>query len=44
MLSQYDEYPVHQAPRPFAHIPSTDYSWDEGYYFGVFRRFAMQLS
>ena len=36
MLSQYDEYPVHQAPRPFAHIPSTDYSWDEGYYFGVF--------
>lgn len=36
MLSQYDEYPVHQASRPFAHIPSTDYSWDEGYYFGVF--------
>lgn len=36
MLSQYDEYPVHQAPRPFAHIPSTDYAWDEGYFFGVF--------
>jgi hypothetical protein len=36
MLSKYDEYPVHQAPRPFAHIPSTDFSWDEGYYFGAF--------
>lgn len=36
MLSQYDEFPVHQASRPFANIPSTDYSWDEGYYFGVF--------
>lgn len=36
MLSKYDEFPVHQASRPFAHIPSTDYSWDEGYYFGVF--------
>ena len=35
MLSKYDEYPVHQAPRPFAHIPSTDYSWDDGYYFGA---------
>lgn len=36
MLSRYDEFPIHQASRPFAHIPSTDYSWDEGYYFGVF--------
>jgi hypothetical protein len=36
MLSQYDEYPIHQAARPFAHIPSTDYSWDDGYYFGAF--------
>lgn len=36
MLSKYDEFPVHQSSRPFAHIPSTDYSWDEGYYFGVF--------
>jgi hypothetical protein len=36
MLSKYDEFPVHQVSRPFAHIPSTDYSWDEGYYFGVF--------
>ncbi len=36
MLSKYDEYPVHQAARPFAHIPSTDYSWDDGHYIGVF--------
>ena len=36
MLSRYDEYPVHQSSRPFTHIPSTDLSWDEGYYFGVF--------
>src|SRR5215470_773619 len=36
MLSQYDEYPIHQASRPFAHIPATDYSWDDGYYFGAF--------
>lgn len=36
MLSKYDEYPVHQASRPFDHIPSTDLNWDEGYYFGVF--------
>jgi hypothetical protein len=35
-LTQYDEYPVHQAAYPFSHIPSTDYSWDDGYYFGVF--------
>jgi hypothetical protein len=36
MLSKYDEYPVHQTAHPFSHIPSTDFSWDEGYYFGVF--------
>lgn len=36
MLSKYDEFPVHQASRPFAHIPVTDLSWDDGYYFGVF--------
>lgn len=36
MLTPYDEYPVHQAPLPFSHIPSTDYSWDEGYWFAVF--------
>ena len=36
MLSRYDEYPVHQSSRPFAHTPSTDLSWDEGYYFGVY--------
>lgn len=36
MLTQYDEFPVHQASRPFSHIPSTDYNWDDGYYFGAF--------
>lgn len=36
MLTKYDEFPVHQAPRPFSFIPSTDYSWDDGYYFGAF--------
>ena len=36
MLTAYDEYPVHQSPHPFSHIPSTDYSWDDGHYFGVF--------
>jgi hypothetical protein len=36
MLTPYDEFPVHQAPYPFSHVPSTDYSWDDGYYFGAF--------
>jgi hypothetical protein len=36
MLTPYDEFPVHQSPYPFSHIPSTDYNWDDGYYFGVF--------
>jgi hypothetical protein len=36
MLTPYDEFPVHQAPYPFSYVPSTDYSWDDGYYFGVF--------
>jgi hypothetical protein len=36
MLTRYDEYPVHQDSRPFSFIPSTDYSWDDGYYFGAF--------
>ncbi|WP_340316249.1 hypothetical protein [Rhizorhabdus argentea] len=35
-LTPYDEYPVHQAAHPFSYIPSTDYNWDDGYYFGVF--------
>lgn len=35
-LTPYDEFPVHQAPHPFSYIPSTDYAWDEGYWFGVF--------
>ncbi len=34
-LTQYDEYPVHQSPYPFSYIPESDYSWDEGYYFGA---------
>ncbi|MEO0030458.1 MAG: hypothetical protein RIS94_216 [Pseudomonadota bacterium] len=36
MLTPYDEFPVHQTPYPFSYIPSTDYAWDEGYWFGVF--------
>jgi hypothetical protein len=36
LLTPYDEFPVHQAPYPFSYVPSTDYSWDDGYYFGVF--------
>lgn len=36
MLTPYDEFPVHQAPHSFSHIPSTDYAWDDGYWFGVF--------
>jgi hypothetical protein len=36
MLTPYDEFPVHQSPYPFSHIPSTDYSWDDGYFFGIF--------
>jgi hypothetical protein len=35
-LTPYDEFPVHQAPYTFSHIPSTDYNWDDGYYWGVF--------
>jgi hypothetical protein len=36
LLTPYDEFPVHQAAHPFSHIPSTDYNWDDGYYFGAF--------
>jgi hypothetical protein len=36
VLTPYDEFPVHQSPQPFSHIPSTDYNWDDGYWFGVF--------
>jgi hypothetical protein len=35
-LTQYDDYPIHQAPYPFSYIPATDPAWDEGYYFGIF--------
>ncbi|TYL55455.1 hypothetical protein FXB39_03730 [Nocardioides sp. BGMRC 2183] len=35
MLTPYDEFPVHQSPHPFSLIPSTDYGWDDGYYFGM---------
>lgn len=34
-LTPYDEFPVHQSSYPFSYIPSTDYSWDDGYYFSV---------
>ena len=36
MLTRYDEFPVHQSPYPFSVAPITDYSFDDGYYFGVF--------
>jgi hypothetical protein len=36
MISQYDEFPVHQSPYPFSDIPVTDYSWDDGYFFGIY--------
>ena len=35
VLTPYDEFPVHTTPHPVSYIPSTDYNWDEGYYFGV---------
>jgi hypothetical protein len=35
ILTPYDEFPVHTTPYPVSYIPSTDYNWDEGYYFGV---------
>ncbi|MBI1179428.1 MAG: hypothetical protein GC201_02655 [Alphaproteobacteria bacterium] len=35
MLTPYDEFPAHQASRPFSHIPSTDSAWDDGYFFGL---------
>ena len=36
MLTPYDEYPVHQSSRPFSEVSSTDYAWDDGYFFGAF--------
>ncbi|WP_156842897.1 hypothetical protein [Novosphingobium aquimarinum] len=36
MLSPYDEFPIHQTSHTFASIPSTDFSWDDGCYFGFF--------
>ena len=35
VLTPYDEFPVHTTPYPVSYIPSTDYNWDEGYYYGV---------
>lgn len=36
MIGQYDEYPVHQSPHPFAQIPISDYAWNEGYFWGLY--------
>lgn len=36
MLTPYDEFPCHQTPYPFSYVANTDYSWDEGYFFGAF--------
>lgn len=42
-LTPYDELPVHQAPYPVSYVPSTDYAWDEGYYYGVYSAEAQLL-
>jgi len=36
MLTQYDEFPVHQYAYPFSELPSNDLNWDDGYFFGVY--------
>jgi len=36
MLTDYDEFPVHQYSRPFSELPSNELNWDDGYYFGVY--------
>ncbi len=36
MLTQYDEFPVHQSPYPFSEIPVTDFAWCDGYFFGLY--------
>tara|TARA_B100001964_G_scaffold159797_1_gene175456 strand:+ start:1208 stop:2383 length:1176 start_codon:yes stop_codon:yes gene_type:complete len=36
MLTQYDEFPVHQTGHPFTRASVSDYSFDDGYFFGVF--------
>jgi hypothetical protein len=36
MLTPYDEFPVHQSPHPFSEVPTTDFNWDDGYFWGVF--------
>lgn len=38
MLTEYDEFPVHQYAYPFSKLPVTDLNWDDGYYFGVYNR------
>ena len=32
-LTPWDEFPVHATPYPVSYMPSTDYAWDDGYYF-----------
>lgn len=34
-LSAYDDLPVHQTPYPVSYIPSSDFSFDEGYMWGA---------
>src|SRR5712691_8877603 len=36
MLTEYDEFPVHQSAYPFSEVPANDFNWDDGYYFGVY--------
>ncbi len=35
-LTPYDEFPVHATPYPMSYVPSTDFSWDDGYFFGAY--------
>lgn len=34
-LTQYDDFPIHQAPYPVSYIPNGEFSWDEGYMWGA---------
>lgn len=43
MLTDYDEFPIHQYSRPFSELPSNDFNWDDGYYFGVYNADAQIL-
>lgn len=35
-LTPYDEFPVHATPYPMSYVPSSDFAWDDGYYFMIY--------